>query len=70
MIAVMVEGSYTIYRANGTIPDPHWPDKTLQDLLQLAFKDGKLIDTVDHPIVHQIRGRSKGSLQQSERFDE
>lgn len=56
MIAVMAEGSYSIYRATGDIPAPQWPDKTLQDVLQLAFKDGKLIDTEDHPIVRQLNG--------------
>ena len=56
MIAVMAEGSYSIYRATGVIPDPHWPDKILEELLELAFKDGKLIDTEDHPIVQQLNG--------------
>jgi uncharacterized protein YbdZ (MbtH family) len=56
MIAVMAEGAYSIYRATGTIPDPQWPEKTFQELLRLAFKDGKLIDSADHPIVQQLNG--------------
>ena len=56
MIAVMTECSYSIYRAIGTIPDPQWPEKTFQELLQLAFKDGKLIDSEAHPVVQQLNG--------------
>ena len=56
MIAVMAEGGYSIYRATGTIPDPQWPEKTFQELLQIAFKDGKLIDSEDHPVVQQLNG--------------
>ena len=53
---VMAEGGYSIYRATGAIPDPQWPEKTFQELLQLAFKDGKLIDSEGHPIVQQLNG--------------
>ena len=56
MIAVMAEGGYSLYRATGSIPDPEWPDKSMAELLALAFKDGKLIDTMDHPIVQQLNG--------------
>ena len=56
MIANMSEGGYSVYRATGEIPDPEWPDKTMPELLELAFKDGKLIDSEDHPIVLQLNG--------------
>ena len=56
MIASMSEGGYSIYRATGTIPDPQWPGKTMPELLELAFKDGKLISSEDHPVVLQLNG--------------
>ena len=56
MIAVMAEGGYSIYHATGPIPDPQWPEKTFQELLELAFKDGKLIDSENHPVVQQLNG--------------
>ena len=56
MIAVMAEGGYSLYRATGTIPDPEWPEKAMAELLQLAFKDGKLIDSENHPMVQQLNG--------------
>jgi hypothetical protein len=56
MIANMSEGGYSIYRATGTIPEPAWPEKNLSELLELAFKDGKLIDTPEHPVIQQLQG--------------
>jgi hypothetical protein len=56
MVAAIAEGGYSIYRATGDIPDPQWPEKTFQELLELAFNDGKLIDSEDHAVVQQLRG--------------
>ena len=52
----MQEGSYTIYRALGDIPQPKWPDKTLQEMITLAFGGGRLIDTPDHPVIRRLNG--------------
>jgi len=57
MIANMSAGSYDIFQAADGIPEPLWPGKSLQDLLALAFKDGKLIASEDHPIIKQLSGR-------------
>jgi hypothetical protein len=35
---------------------PKLPTETFQELLALAFKDGRLIDNLDHPVVKQLRG--------------
>ena len=56
VVANMSEGGYSVYKATGAIPDPQWPEKTLQELLKLAFKDGMLIDTEDHPVIKQLYG--------------
>jgi uncharacterized protein YbdZ (MbtH family) len=56
MTANMSEGGYSIFRATGAIPDPQWQDKTMEELLKLAFKGGKLIDTEDHPVIQQLNG--------------
>ena len=56
MIADMFERSYSVLKATGSIPDPQWPDKTMAELLKLAFKDGRLIDSEDHPVVKQLYG--------------
>jgi hypothetical protein len=38
------------------IPDPTWPDLPFKELLRIAFKNGRLIDNLDHPVVRQLRG--------------
>jgi hypothetical protein len=48
-------GAYETYVATGDLPPPEWPDKSLQDLLQLAFKD-RYIDSMDHIVIRQLRG--------------
>jgi hypothetical protein len=53
--ANMSRGNYDVWEAEGQIPDPQWPDKSLQELVRLAFKQ-KLIDRLDHPILLQLRG--------------
>ena len=51
----MSEGGYCIYKALGALPDPAWPDKSLSELLRLAFRN-KIVDREDHPIVKQSLG--------------
>jgi hypothetical protein len=36
-------------------PDPTWPDLTFEQVMRLVGKDA-LIDSVDHPVVKQLRG--------------
>jgi len=56
MVANQSESNYSVYRATGSIPDPQWPEKAMPELLKLAFKDGKLIDEEDHPVITQLHG--------------
>jgi hypothetical protein len=57
LAADMSLGSYRIYQAEGRLSEPVWPDKTLPELLKLAFKD-RIIDSADHPVVKRLRGLS------------
>jgi hypothetical protein len=50
-------GAYRIYEAEGQLSAPVWPDKTLTELLKLAFKD-RIIDSAEHPVVKRLRGLS------------
>ncbi len=54
--ASMSLGAYQIFRATGELPDPDWPPESLNELLRIAFKSGKLIDAVDHPVLKRLRG--------------
>ena len=53
--ANMADGKYDLFEATGTIPDPEWPDMSFRDMLQLCFDD-RFIDSLDHPILKQLRG--------------
>lgn len=49
------QNMYQAFKARGEIPDPIWPDLTMDQILELALKD-RFISTPDHPILRQIRG--------------
>lgn len=49
-------GAYETYVATGDLPPPEWSQKTLPELLRLAFKE-RYIDTMEHVIVRQLRGQ-------------
>lgn len=53
--ADMSLGGYRIYTAEGQLSEPEWPNKPLNELLELAFR-GRIIDSVDHPVVRRLRG--------------
>jgi hypothetical protein len=48
-------GAYEVFEAHGEIPDPEWPDLTLQQIVEIAFK-GKFITSWDHPALRRLRG--------------
>lgn len=56
--ADMSLGAYRIFQATGELPDPEWPKESLGELLKIAFKGGKLIDSVDHPVLKRLRGEA------------
>ena len=52
-----IETTYEIdYSDNpGPEPDPVWPDKSLPELAEIAFKKtGRLIDTLDHSVIKYL----------------
>jgi hypothetical protein len=48
-------GHYRIYQAKVQVEDPVWPEKTISELMRIAFKK-KTIDRADHPIVKRLDG--------------
>ena len=48
-------GGYDIYEASANLPEPIWPSATLEELLEVAFR-GRIITTVDHPVVQEKLG--------------
>jgi hypothetical protein len=49
-------GAYEMYRAQGDLGEPQWVDKSLSDLLRLAFKGDRLISSIDHPVLRDLVG--------------
>jgi hypothetical protein len=50
----MTAGTYQITQATAPILEPVWPEKSLSELLNLAFKGDKYITSVDHPILKKL----------------
>lgn len=48
-------GAYEIYQAAGNLSEPEWPDLTLQEILEIAFK-GRYIDSLDHVVLQRLSG--------------
>ncbi len=53
--ANMSLGAYEVFEATGNLPEPEWPNKTLEELLEIAFKD-RFIANPDHPVLRRLRG--------------
>lgn len=51
----MSSKSYETAKARVAIPEPEWPDKSLQELIEVCFRD-RLIDSLEHPVVQQLWG--------------
>jgi hypothetical protein len=49
-------GVYDVYEATAELPEPIWPSRTIDELVDVAFL-GKIIRTVDHPIVQTHLGK-------------
>ena len=54
----MTNGIYTHFvpADDVVLPEPAWPtDLTMADILRIAFR-GRLIESVDHPVLRELRG--------------
>jgi len=58
MMANMSGGYYDIWEADGSVAEPQWPEHSFQQLLKVAFGNGRLIDREDHPVLQQLLGRA------------
>lgn len=56
IVANMAAGAYDVLEAQGTLPDPTWPDCAPGELFQIAMR-GRIIADETHPVVQQLLGR-------------
>ena len=47
---------YDIFEAAANLPEPIWPETTMDELLEVAFR-GRIITSLDHPVVQDRLGR-------------
>ena len=57
MAANMAAGFYEHFAPAADLPDPEWPQLTFPQILRIAFQ-GRMIDSLEHPVVRQLRGQS------------
>lgn len=50
-------GGYDAFIAEAKLPEPEWPDLSLDELMEIAFRD-KIIASAEHPIIRQLLGVS------------
>lgn len=56
--ANMSAGAYDVFKAKGEIPEPQWPNVTFERLLELAFKDDRIIRDLNHAVIKRLHGHS------------
>jgi len=49
------QGGYILHKAQGELSNPDWPDKTMEEILTIAFKSHIIADE-NHSIVKQLKG--------------
>ena len=55
IVANMSLSAYDIFEATGNFGEPEWPELSFNGILKIAFRD-KIIQSLEHPIVRQLRG--------------
>jgi len=57
MRANMALGAYEIYQGAETLSEPQWPGKSMEDILNVAFR-GRFIGDPEHPVLKRLQGRA------------
>jgi len=50
-------GWQAVVAENDQLPDPEWPPHTMSQILRVAFKGGRVVEDLDHPLLDRLRGR-------------
>jgi hypothetical protein len=48
-------GGYDVFLALGQLPDPEWPNHTMDEIIKIAFR-GRIINDLEHPVVQGLFG--------------
>lgn len=55
VVANMGIGGYDIFQATGNLPEPEWPNITMNELIQIAFRN-RFITSLDHAVIKKLKG--------------
>jgi hypothetical protein len=55
LVSNMSLGAYVVIVGPDPQKEPTWPDKSLEEIVMIAFKN-RIIETLDHPVIRQLRG--------------
>ena len=58
MVANKEARGYDVFTPMADFGEPAWPDQSFSELLKIAFA-GKVIDSLDHPVVIKLLGRTQ-----------
>ena len=56
IVANMSQGAYDVFVAPGALGTPVWPEKTMRDVLSIAFGDSFIIRDAAHPVIKRLMG--------------
>ena len=57
---IPAHAGYRIFHPTTPIPEPEWPDTPFGELLDSAF-EGRIIDSMDHPVIEYLAGEGQVS---------
>ena len=53
--ANMSLGAYDIYKGAESLSEPQWPDKSMEDIIKVAFR-GRVIENAEHAVIKRLQG--------------
>lgn len=56
VIANMAQGAYDVYPAPAAVGAPLWPEKSMRDILEIAFGEAFTVRDAGHPVIKRLMG--------------
>lgn len=56
VIANMSAGANDVLESQAALGDPEWTEHTMNQLVEIAFR-GKIVSSIDHPVIQELLGR-------------
>ena len=56
VISNMAQGAYDVYPAPAAVGSPLWPEKSMRDILEIAFGEAFTVRDAGHPVIKRLMG--------------